>query len=512
MWLLAVLLPGVCLLQTDAQTLARPGWAGSGLAAEAWWRNAVFYRIDVERFQDADGDGVGDLRGVSSRLDYLQSLGVDAVVLQPPFNDDEGFDLLLREASAQHIRVLISLGEADVKDGATLLASARRWLTRGAAGMVVPSALLRSGLLARSPSLLRDLHTLTASVPGQRALLALPEAGSGARLEVLAAGSADLAGLSTDVPQVETDAPFPAALRKALVDVQTPPNGSAPLLFSDNCCRTADAETFAGDRARSLGMSKITAARLLTSRGAVALLYGQELGLVDAKPEDRAPVMAWTPGNVTLGPVAQGTETAAVQGQAAAAAPAAPAALPPGTFGEFRPYVPPKPVRKPTTAEAQQEAFAALPGFSTKSGGPVSTSADAKSTAKMDTVNAAAEDADPGSLLNFYRRLSQLHHGNSSLRSGTPYVLDHDREQALVWIRRAPAGARTAATVVVTCNLGAKPLTLSLRSDFERLHIRAGVLRPLLASWTQTPSVQPADSVQLPPYSVLLGELYHDAR
>ena len=95
-----------------AQTLARPGWAGSGLSAEPWWRNAVFYRITPATFQDSDGDGKGDLRGIMQRMIYLQSLGVDAVVLQSPF-DANGFDDLIGEASRHHIRLLVAVSEAD---------------------------------------------------------------------------------------------------------------------------------------------------------------------------------------------------------------------------------------------------------------------------------------------------------------------------------------------------------------------------------------------------------------
>ena len=43
-----------------------------------WWQSAVFYQIYPKSFQDTDGDGVGDLRGIIERLDYLQKLGIDA--------------------------------------------------------------------------------------------------------------------------------------------------------------------------------------------------------------------------------------------------------------------------------------------------------------------------------------------------------------------------------------------------------------------------------------------------
>ncbi|GEL47804.1 alpha-glucosidase [Cellulomonas hominis] len=61
-----------------------------------WWTRAVVYQIYPRSFQDSDGDGVGDLRGVLSRLDHLEALGVDVVWLSPIYRspqDDNGYDI-----------------------------------------------------------------------------------------------------------------------------------------------------------------------------------------------------------------------------------------------------------------------------------------------------------------------------------------------------------------------------------------------------------------------------------
>ncbi|MGH3774903.1 MAG: glycoside hydrolase family 13 protein [Pseudonocardiaceae bacterium] len=63
---------------------------------QTWWHDAVFYQVYVRSFADANGDGVGDLDGVRSRLGYLELLGVDALWLTPFFRSpmvDHGYDV-----------------------------------------------------------------------------------------------------------------------------------------------------------------------------------------------------------------------------------------------------------------------------------------------------------------------------------------------------------------------------------------------------------------------------------
>ena len=66
------------------------------MSKQPWWRGAVIYQIYPRSFQDTDGDGVGDLPGVIERLDYVASLGVDAIWLSPFFKSpmaDFGYDI-----------------------------------------------------------------------------------------------------------------------------------------------------------------------------------------------------------------------------------------------------------------------------------------------------------------------------------------------------------------------------------------------------------------------------------
>lgn len=96
----------------------------------AWWKEAIVYQIYPRSFQDSNEDGIGDLRGIISRLDYVKSLGVNVIWLNPICaspNDDNGydisdyrqimgdfgtmedFDLLLKEIHARSMRLVLDL-------------------------------------------------------------------------------------------------------------------------------------------------------------------------------------------------------------------------------------------------------------------------------------------------------------------------------------------------------------------------------------------------------------------
>ena len=64
--------------------------------SEPWWKAAVVYQIYPRSFADSNGDGVGDLRGITQHVDHLADLGVDVVWLSPVYpspQDDNGYDI-----------------------------------------------------------------------------------------------------------------------------------------------------------------------------------------------------------------------------------------------------------------------------------------------------------------------------------------------------------------------------------------------------------------------------------
>ncbi len=66
------------------------------LMKKTWWKEAVIYQIYPRSFMDSNGDGIGDLKGITSRLDYLKYLGIDVIWLSPVYkspNDDNGYDI-----------------------------------------------------------------------------------------------------------------------------------------------------------------------------------------------------------------------------------------------------------------------------------------------------------------------------------------------------------------------------------------------------------------------------------
>src|SRR5260370_11878294 len=74
----------------------RPVSARGLLAATDWWRHAAVYQIHPRSFADSDGNGLGDLQGVISRIPYLADLGIDAVWLGPFYPSalaDGGYDV-----------------------------------------------------------------------------------------------------------------------------------------------------------------------------------------------------------------------------------------------------------------------------------------------------------------------------------------------------------------------------------------------------------------------------------
>ena len=97
---------------------------------EKWWKESVVYQVYPRSFNDSNGDGIGDIKGITEKLDYLKELGIDVIWLSPVYkspNDDNGYDIsdyedimddfgtmedmdeLLREGNKRGIKILMDL-------------------------------------------------------------------------------------------------------------------------------------------------------------------------------------------------------------------------------------------------------------------------------------------------------------------------------------------------------------------------------------------------------------------
>jgi alpha-glucosidase len=122
------------ILVWAAAFLACTAWAQQtaqkSSPGDLWWKHAVLYEVYPRSFQDSNGDGIGDINGITSRLDYLKNLGVGAIwitpmypspqvdfgydienyeAIDPQYGTMADFDNLLKQAKARNIRVIMDL-------------------------------------------------------------------------------------------------------------------------------------------------------------------------------------------------------------------------------------------------------------------------------------------------------------------------------------------------------------------------------------------------------------------
>jgi alpha-glucosidase len=116
--------------QTKPSKVATQPASTTAQSEQDWWKTAVVYEIYPRSFQDSNGDGIGDLNGITQRLDYLKELGVDALWLapiypspqadygydiadykniEPAYGTLKDFDRLIAEANKRHIRILMDM-------------------------------------------------------------------------------------------------------------------------------------------------------------------------------------------------------------------------------------------------------------------------------------------------------------------------------------------------------------------------------------------------------------------
>jgi len=550
-----------------------------------WWKNAVIYEIYPRSFQDSNGDGIGDLNGITSRLDYLQKLGVEAIWLSPIYpspqvdfgydiSDYEAidpqygtmadFDRLVAEAKKRNIRVIMDMvmnHSSDKhkwfeesrssktnpyrnwyvwKDGKGQTATDKGqppnnwlsdfghsawewdektrqwyyhkfyiqqpdfnwnnpavekafddilkfWMNKGVAGFrfdAIPT-------LFEDPNwtdedVLKDKdgksylnnygdvalgETRTSGLPQVDVVVAhirqvqdsvKPDVFPGRRVmigETYVPAIGDLLKLYGTKDKPEFELPMDtqigfinkldvATFRSKLNDAETKLDGNIPLIVFDNH-DNARIDARYGDGVHDTDITRVLSTILFASRGAALFYNGAEIGMKTTPPTRKEDVK--DPVGLTGWPKDKGRD------------------------GE----------RTPMQWDDSEYA-----GFSTaKPWLPVPPN--------KSEINVKAEEADPNSLLNWYRALIKLKETNPVLISGEHVMLDTENTKVLSWLRKGPG----KQSVVVATNFTADPQTVNLS---------AGVTGSRLKTLVKTPgAADPSglDKIELPAFGVYIGEV-----
>jgi hypothetical protein len=412
----------------NGQTLARKGWAGSGITVEPWWEGAVLYQIDPLTFQDSKDDGFGDLKGVIQRLDYLQGLHVDAIVLSPfqlqlefgrtagvpafdpKYGSEEDLDQLVQEAARRKMRLFVDVPMDASHSTQQNLDEARFWLSRGIAGLRLTGDARETALpQAQLADRLRQLQKLCATYAGQRVLLwdlpeTMPVAASAPRQHHATATASPLPNAQMTVNRrlLAMNTFTANELRVALA---APAGASTQVPVSDTGNHARSFDRF-GDSGNEVKIAKLLATGLLLGGGAPMLYFGQEIGMATTPaPGDGAKTVDPTPMQWGSDPAFSRADSWMNMGRNAASA------------------------------------------------------------------NVALEDNDADSLLNWYRRLSALHHESIALHSGTIQLIAETNPDIVAWVRTPAANG---VPVVVVCNLTNRVLRVSVAAEVRRLGIEPG--------------------------------------
>jgi alpha-glucosidase len=542
---------------------------GACLGAENdWWRTAVIYEVYPRSFGDSNGDGIGDLNGITAHLDYLKDLGVDAIwitpfypspqvdfgydisdyrAIDPQFGSMADFDRLMAEAKKRNIRVINDLvlnhtsdqhpwfieskssrtnpkanwyiwhdpkpGGGPPNNWQSIFGHSawqyedsrkhyyyhafykqqpdlnwrdndvrkamydvmRFWMDKGVAGFRLDAitSLFEDLALKDEPYLagmnaygdrnisriytdnlpevhdvLRDLRKVVNQYPG-RVLIGevyLPNVGELAKMY----------GRNRDELQLPMDTKLGfyshlsvPAFRSNLSDAETKINGNVPLLVFSNHDNPRAINRF-GDGTHNAAIARLLATLLLTPRDAALIYYGEEIGMVTTPPKRKEDVR--DPVGKLGWPKDKGRD------------------------GE----------RTPMQWNGRVNA-----GFSTAKQTWLPVAPDYK------TVNVAAEEQKPDSLLNYYKALIRLRKENPQLRTGDFVLVDTANDNVLSYMRKTNDGQ----AVLVSLNFTSSLQTVNI--DLDQEAITGTHLKKLIGSG-QGISLH---EIKLPAYGSFVGQV-----
>jgi alpha-glucosidase len=532
---------------------------------DPWWKHAVIYEVYPRSFQDTNGDGIGDIKGITSRLDYLKDLGIEAIWITPAYPSpqvDFGYDIsnytaidpqfgtmadmdqLFREAKKRGLRIIMDLVPNHTSDQHQWFKESRSsrtnpkrswyvwhdpkpgggppnnwqswfghsawqwdettkqyyyhhfyveqpdlnwrnpevekamfdvmrfWMNKGASGFRLDavSRLYEDPGLHDDPILagknaygdsnilhkytdnlpevhdaLRKMRQVIDKYPGNPILISEADEPNIGELTKMYGKNNDEVQLPMDFQIADVNQLSAPRFRQLLDEVFHNTAGGHPHYFFSNHDQPRHWDRY-GDGVHNDQIARLMATLLLTTGATPQMYYGEELGMRTTPPARIEDVRD------PIGKIGWPEEK--------------------GRDGE----------RTPMQWDDSKNA-----GFSSadKPWLPVPPSAR--------EVNVEAESKDPGSLLNYYKKLIGLRKTNTALRDGKYVVVNSDDPNVLSFVRRAAGDS-----VLVALNMSAS--TVTLKYDLAAENIAGSSAESLI----DKASVR-LSSVVLPPFGVFVG-------
>ncbi len=545
-----------------------------------WWKHAIIYEIYPRSFQDSNGDGTGDLNGITDRLGYLQSLGVDAIWIAPCYPSpqvDFGYDIsnyeaidpqygtmadfenLVSQAKKHHIRIIMDMvmnhtsdqhpwfkesessrtnpkrdwyiwrdpkgytkagkpippnnwlsafgGSAWQWDPKTkqfyyhmfykqqpdlnwrnpqveqaMFGVIRFWLDKGVAGFrldAVPNLfedkqlrnepytgktdafgdrqvkMIYQGNLPEVHVVMRKLRQVVDAYPGHRVLIGETYLPSIQDLNQWYGGAAhNELQLPMDMQVGFINKMDASLFRTRIEQAETQLDGNQPLFVFDNHDNPRSWNRY-GDGVHDASIARVIAAVLFTSRSTAMMYEGQEIGMVTTPPKTKAEVR--DPVGIRGWPKIKGRD------------------------GERTP------MQWSDTTDA---------GFSTaaKTWLPIPSS--------YQNVNVKTEEAQPGSLLRWYKDLISLRANDPTMRDGEQVMINKDNPSVLAYVRKGVAGHDP---IVVALNFTASPQTISL--DAASAGVTGTHVTTVLTDHASLERTSTLTNITLPPFASWVGRV-----
>ena len=537
-----------------------------------WWKHAIIYEVYPRSFQDSNGDGVGDMNGITSRLDYLKDLGIDAIWITPMYPSPQvdfgydiadyesfdpqygtmaDFDRLMSEAKKRNIRIIMdyvanhtsdqnpwflesrssrnnpkrdwyiwrdgkgpgkppnnwqswfghSAWTYDQKTGQwyyhyfyvqqpdlnwrnpevrkAMYDVMRFWLDRGAAGfrMDAVSRLFEDPNLHDDPILpgknafgdpniqhkytddlpevhdvLREMRSLVDSYPGNPVLISEADEPNIQDLDKMYGANDDEVQLPMDFQIADVNKLSAPRFRELLDEIEFNPLKGQPYFFFNNHDQARTWDRY-GDGVHNDQIAKLLATLLLTTHCTPQIYYGEEIGMRTTVPTRIEDVK--DPVGRTGWPKDKGRD------------------------GE----------RTPMQWDNSKNA-----GFSTaaKTWLPVPPTAS--------QYNVAAEQADPNSIFNFYKRVIALRREFPALHDGSYVAVNRNDPNVLAYLRSEKDGSNP---ILVALNMSGQEQTVDF--SLKGFGVSGNSLHVLLAAPQPTASGLPLSGVKIDPFGVLIA-------